>query len=287
MHYWVTEDHWPSFIPPGYSFFPVAFEAVGKKILGEEWSSRVLEPARPKRANPSDDQADVDDARRSVMEAIHRLAAAGALVLTTADDRGEMIPIRRSYWNRPPAEAYSIFERCTVRADAEMARMAGAPPSLQLFMHHSPSEHPIFIENTSIVQSLRGISVEPLAEGKSVTRRSVAVEDFLRAASPDMEIALKAAGPTQITGTDRPNGPARRGRPPKWKWDQAVAELIRIADEDGLESIGPGQSDLERWMTNWFAARHAGESPAESQIREKIAPIFEARRQANIKRAEK
>jgi hypothetical protein len=72
--------------------------------------------------------------------------------------------------------------------------------------------------------------------------------------------------------------PAARasGRPRKWDWDGMYCELIAIADRpDGL----PGdQAEAEKLVARWFNT-NTGDEPAESQIREKIGPIYQRKRE--------
>lgn len=69
---------------------------------------------------------------------------------------------------------------------------------------------------------------------------------------------------------------AKRGPKPKWDWLNLMGEIVRIADQDGL-SFFRSQAHLEEWASDWLA-RQAGEDagPAESLVREHIAPIFHA-----------
>lgn len=69
---------------------------------------------------------------------------------------------------------------------------------------------------------------------------------------------------------------AKRGPKPKYDWFGLMGELVRIADQDGLDSIGL-QADVERWALDWLTTKGGGdESPSESTVREHIAPIFQA-----------
>lgn len=77
---------------------------------------------------------------------------------------------------------------------------------------------------------------------------------------------------------------AKRGPKPKWDWLNMMGELVRIADQDGIASIG-SQSDVERWASGWLANKAGVDAgPAESLVREHIAPIFRAIDTDNAKR---
>jgi hypothetical protein len=104
---------------------------------------------------------------------------------------------------------------------------------------------------------------------------------FFRKKRIEMRL-YKAARSTEInrtTGKDETGGLAgealggddgrapkgKRGRKPKWDWDGAAREMMRIADSlDGLPKV---QADLERLITDWFESNNEGRSPAESEIR--------------------
>jgi hypothetical protein len=89
-------------------------------------------------------------------------------------------------------------------------------------------------------------------------------------------------GPAQLAPVERVG--AKRGPKPKWDWPNLMGELVRIADQDGLEIIG-GQADVERWAIAWLTDRRGiGEEPSESLVREHIAPIFDAIEAENIRR---
>ena len=70
-------------------------------------------------------------------------------------------------------------------------------------------------------------------------------------------------GPTE---KDRP----KVGAPAKYDWTEFAAEIVRIADMDGLPSP---QSELEKIMEDWCETRWKIR-PGESTIRERIAPIY-------------
>jgi len=87
-----------------------------------------------------------------------------------------------------------------------------------------------------------------------------------------------SAASASVTGS-------KRGPKPKWDWLNLMGELVRIADQDGLDSLG-GQADIERWAAAWLAERAGSDAgPAESLVREHIAPIFGAIEQHNRRKA--
>ena len=65
---------------------------------------------------------------------------------------------------------------------------------------------------------------------------------------------------------------SKRGRPPRYPWDEFWREVTRIADLDGLPEI---QADLEEVMAQW-CENNWNEQPGTSTIREKIAPPLSA-----------
>jgi hypothetical protein len=81
--------------------------------------------------------------------------------------------------------------------------------------------------------------------------------------------------------------PRKRGRRVVWAWEKMIGDLTRIADQDGLDQIGPNQAAVERWAARWFAERNRGEHPGESAIRRRIAPIFQSRDDHNKEKASK
>jgi hypothetical protein len=84
-----------------------------------------------------------------------------------------------------------------------------------------------------------------------------------RTTAPPQPIAIERAG-------------AKRGPKPKWDWLNLMGELVRIAHLDGLDEIG-SQADVERWASQWLAeAAGTDAGPADSLVREHIAPIFAA-----------
>ncbi len=63
------------------------------------------------------------------------------------------------------------------------------------------------------------------------------------------------------------------GRPRKWDWERILSEVVLLANTpDGLPEK---QSDLETWVCARCRALF-NEEPALSQIRKKVAPIYQA-----------
>jgi hypothetical protein len=68
----------------------------------------------------------------------------------------------------------------------------------------------------------------------------------------------------------------RRGAPAKYRWNDFYAEIAVRADRDNLPDK---QADLERDMLLWCEDTW-GQAPAESVVRERIAPIYRHPRKA-------
>ena len=63
------------------------------------------------------------------------------------------------------------------------------------------------------------------------------------------------------------------GRPRKWDWEQVLREIVALANTpDGLPDK---QSDLESWVCE-RCQELFGDEPSVSQIRKKIAPIYQS-----------
>lgn len=58
------------------------------------------------------------------------------------------------------------------------------------------------------------------------------------------------------------------GRPPKWKWDDALIHLIAVANgKDGLHfEDQPNASHIARLLEDWFSENNEGDSPAFSEL---------------------
>lgn len=71
-------------------------------------------------------------------------------------------------------------------------------------------------------------------------------------------------------------GSARLGRPRMWDWEGATAHLLGIAQTpDGLPTGQGAQAQIERLIADWFLTS-AGNSPAESQVRQHATKIMAA-----------
>jgi hypothetical protein len=67
--------------------------------------------------------------------------------------------------------------------------------------------------------------------------------------------------------------PVRLGRPLKWDWEGALSYIIAQAQTpDGLPTGHGSQARLEEMIAEWFIT-HTGDSPAQSQIRNKASKI--------------
>jgi hypothetical protein len=65
------------------------------------------------------------------------------------------------------------------------------------------------------------------------------------------------------------------GRPKKWDWEGALANVIAVAQTpDGLPTGQGAQARIEEMIADWFIAE-TGNSPAESQIRQRAAAIIQ------------
>lgn len=73
-----------------------------------------------------------------------------------------------------------------------------------------------------------------------------------------------------------PSDPAitrsRGGRPVEYDWDGCIAEIVRIADVDGLPGV---QARVLERLQEWFQRTQRRE-PAPSEIKKRIAPIYDA-----------
>jgi hypothetical protein len=73
-----------------------------------------------------------------------------------------------------------------------------------------------------------------------------------------------------------PKEEERRGAPAKFEWTSFHTEIAVRAELDGLP---PKQAELEREMALWCEDTW-GQAPAESVLRERIAPIYRHPRKA-------
>lgn len=87
---------------------------------------------------------------------------------------------------------------------------------------------------------------------------------------PSMELGA-ATGFTALRNETR----AGIGRPKKWDWEGALANVIAVAQTpDGLPTGQGAQARIEEMIADWFVAE-TGNSPAESQIRQRAAAIIQ------------
>ena len=84
-----------------------------------------------------------------------------------------------------------------------------------------------------------------------------------------------ALSSTNVVALDRTV--TKRGRPPKYNWDEFYVEIIRLAN--GIDGVPETQAELEATMAEW-CQNNWGTEPAESTIRDKISPIYKAIRKA-------
>lgn len=62
------------------------------------------------------------------------------------------------------------------------------------------------------------------------------------------------------------------GRPTKWDWDGFWIEACRLANTpDGLPEC---RADFTRHMQSWFADNNGGDSPSDSEIKEKARRLY-------------
>lgn len=76
--------------------------------------------------------------------------------------------------------------------------------------------------------------------------------------------------PNQTPTEPLPEPVNRGGRPEEYDWNACMAEIVRLADMDGLPAV---QNELVRHLIGWFEERH-GKSPADSVIKSRISPIY-------------
>ena len=69
------------------------------------------------------------------------------------------------------------------------------------------------------------------------------------------------------------------GRPARYDWDGCYAEIVRIADIDGLPSV---QNDLIEQLKNWFIAE-IDEHPADSEIKKRVSAIYKRLKESGWK----
>jgi hypothetical protein len=71
----------------------------------------------------------------------------------------------------------------------------------------------------------------------------------------------------------------RRGRKPKFKWEEFLTEIIVRAD---LDALPEKQADLEKEMASWCLDKW-GEEPSNSMIRKRISAIYNHHRKSGLK----
>ena len=69
------------------------------------------------------------------------------------------------------------------------------------------------------------------------------------------------------------------GRPAKYDWDGCYAEIVRIADIDGLPSV---QNNLIEQLRNWFIAE-IDDHPADSEIKKRVSAIYKRLKESGWK----
>lgn len=87
---------------------------------------------------------------------------------------------------------------------------------------------------------------------------------------PDQIQEDPIAGPVSAPVVEENQIKDRGGRPRKYDWDGCIAEIVRIADMDGLPSI---HNELIRRLQSWFV-ESCGDTPADSEIKKRVSPIY-------------
>lgn len=106
-----------------------------------------------------------------------------------------------------------------------------------------------------------------LAQGIEVTRRGL---PLIGNRPPTDETAFLEAARL------RHAGPERRGRPQKWRWEDALCAIISKANTpDGLPAGHGAQAEISRMLSQWFRDNQDGE-PASSEIGARAAKIMAA-----------
>ena len=62
----------------------------------------------------------------------------------------------------------------------------------------------------------------------------------------------------------------RGGRPPKYDWDGATSEIVRVAE---LDCLPARQADMLRHLKSWFASKSLA-VPGDTQIKARISTIY-------------
>lgn len=95
--------------------------------------------------------------------------------------------------------------------------------------------------------------------------------EFPDSGEPEGDKVGNASASTEVVRLD--TSVAKRGRPPKYAWNEFYVEIIRLAN--GIDGLPETQAELEATMAEW-CLNHWGTEPAESTIRDKISPIYKA-----------
>jgi hypothetical protein len=142
------------------------------------------------------------------------------------------------------------------------------------FSFLSIREFKVIVPNEETAQSLNIMlpeleSTSQSSEFLAFDRITVSVPELQRTAAVSSRNGL---GP----GLCPINQERRRGRRPKYPWEDFHAEIAVRADLDELPAT---QADLVRAMSQW-CLEHWGEEPSQSLLKEKIAPIYRHPRKA-------
>jgi hypothetical protein len=191
-------------------------------------------------------------------------------------------------WN---CAAECAHARLQLRSVSNDERFAMAPPPAnpdQRTVYFGSFYYQLFVEQRSLVESLRRIYVQPYGSPDEMPDPSrVKVEDLLRAVTnnPGNEDHRNAA----VAGDMAPPSPikAKRGRRVVYDWVAAQGALMELdGREDTLALIVQGelpQAAAEKYMAEWFGLR--GQEPSQSLIREHVSALVQHRRESNAAKA--
>ena len=136
------------------------------------------------------------------------------------------------------------------------------------------------------VFEVQGLEVEDDRYYGGVTFRQAEIEAIDPDLPPYCELHRERAAPRLALETVR----SRRGSAArKWDWEPAFADLVALADLDGLEeALGTEfkrgfQATLEKWFATWFESKF-DESPSEDQRRIHARMIVHAIQQLRTSR---
>lgn len=93
-------------------------------------------------------------------------------------------------------------------------------------------------------------------------------------ANPPVGGTPPATDATPAPASVKPSGAG--GRPAKWDWEACWLEICRRVHEEGLPET---RAELVRHLLDWFAEKH-GDTPSESQIKQRVTLVFRALREA-------